>query len=110
MLRKLFRNKRGAALVEYGLLVAGVALVATAAISVFGHKTSDLISAIATVLPGAHDDDNAPIVSGKIIETTPGAAATPITLDTATILANSGNPRLGDNLGVTMDTLVVEAN
>ena len=102
------RSRKGAALVEYGLLIAGVGLVATAAISVFGHKTSDLISSIASVLPGAHEDDNAPIVSGKIIETT-SAADGDISIDTAAIEGNSNSSRLGDNLGVTIDALVVEA-
>lgn len=91
MLRKLFSNKKGQGLVEYGLIVAGVALVCAAAVSVFGHKTSDLISAVATVLPGAHGDDNGPIVSGKLIETIDdgGPDNNAIVLDTATI-ANGG--------------------
>ncbi|MCA9220669.1 MAG: class III signal peptide-containing protein, partial [Planctomycetales bacterium] len=80
MLRKMFRSKKGQGLVEYGLIIAGVALICAAAISVFGHKTSDLISAVATVLPGAHADDNGPMISGKLIETTE-ATATGIALD-----------------------------
>ncbi len=102
MLRKLFSNKKGQGLVEYGLIIAGVALICAAAVSVFGHKTSDLISAVATVLPGAHADDNAPIVSGKLIETASqtGAAGAPIVLDSATIAgAAAGTPRLGVNVG-----------
>jgi Flp pilus assembly pilin Flp len=59
MLRKMFRNKKGQGLVEYGLIIAGVALICAAAISVFGHKTNDLIAAVAAILPGAHADDNA---------------------------------------------------
>jgi len=101
MLRKLFRNKKGQGLVEYGLIIAGVALIAAVGISVFGHKVSDLISATATVLPGAHADDNAAIQSGKLIETTVGAAGTPIALDVTTIETNSGTGRLDANvLGV----------
>ena len=115
----LFRNKRGSALVEYGLLIAGVALVGAAATSMFGHKTSDLIGAAATVLPGAHDDDNGPIISAKLIETTRNAAGE-ILLDATA--AASATPRLGNNLlgaalnGTGTDgnllgtTLVVEAN
>ena len=101
-------KRKGAALVEYGLLIAGVGLVATAAISMFGHKTSDLLGSVAAVLPGAHEDDNAPILSGKIIETTP-ASEGQIALDTTAIEGNSNSSRLGDNLGLTIDTLVVEA-
>jgi Flp pilus assembly pilin Flp len=84
---KFFRNKKGQGLVEYGLIIAGVALICAAAVSVFGHKTSDLISAVATILPGAHADDNGPIVSGKLIETT-GADTGSITLDVVDIATN----------------------
>ncbi len=105
MLRLQKKNRKGAALVEYGLLIAGVALIAAAAVATFGHKTTDLIGAMAAVMPGAHADDNAPIVSGKIIETantvagtdSGGAAATGIGLDVTTIEANSGTTRLGNN-------------
>ena len=102
MLRKLFRNKKGQGLVEYGLIIAGVALIAAASISVFGHKVTDLISATATVLPGAHADDNGPIVSGKLIETT-GADTGAISVNVAGtegILANTDSPRLGNNVGL----------
>jgi pilus assembly protein Flp/PilA len=66
---------------------------------VFGHKTSDLISAVAAVIPGAHNGDNAPIVSGHLIETTEGAAGAPIALNSAAIVANVGTDRLGTNVG-----------
>lgn len=105
----LLRNRKGAALVEYGLLVAGVALIASAGVSILGHKTSDLVSTVAAVLPGAHDDDNGPIVSGKLIETT--GPDTGIALDFATIAANAETSRLGDNLGApagSLETLVLE--
>lgn len=101
MLRKMFRSKKGQGLVEYGLIIAGVALICAAAISVFGHKTSDLISAVATILPGAHADDNGPMISGKLIETGPVDGAdvtTGIALDASTILANADTPRLGENV------------
>jgi pilus assembly protein Flp/PilA len=100
MLRKFFGNKKGQGLVEYGLIIAGVALICAAAISVFGHKTSDLIAAVATVLPGAHGDDNGPLVSGKLIETTGATAAATngIELDVTTIAGNATNDRLGDNV------------
>ena len=69
-MRKLIRNRKGQGLVEYGLIIAGVALMAAVGISVFGHKVSDMISAVAVILPGAHTGDNGPIVSGHLIETT----------------------------------------
>ena len=102
-MRKFFSNKKGQGLVEYGLIIAGVALVCAAAISVFGHKTSDLVAATAAVLPGAHSDDNGPIVSGKLIETVQDDTTSEITLGTAAIVANNGSQRLGDNLGVAAD-------
>ena len=66
----LFRNRKGQGLVEYGILIGGVAIVCIAAVSIFGHKTNDIIALVAAVLPGAHADDNAPIVSGKMVRTT----------------------------------------
>ena len=100
-MRKMLRNKKGQGLVEYGLIIAGVALICAVSVSVFGHKTSDLISAVATVLPGAHADDNGPITSGKLIETTvPGAAGSGdgIELDAVTIETNTLTGRLGNNV------------
>ena len=77
MIRKFFsrlrRDKKGQGLVEYALLIAGVALISAAAVSLFGHKTSDMIGAVAAILPGAHTDDNNPIKSGHLIETRPPA-------------------------------------
>lgn len=109
MLRKLIRNRKGQGLVEYALIIAGVALICAAAIAIFGHKVNDMIAATATVLPGAHADDNGPIVSGKIIETT-SAEDGDISLDIAAISGGTGQPRLGNRFGVAgLDTLVVEA-
>ncbi|MGC6486895.1 MAG: hypothetical protein ACON4Z_04565 [Planctomycetota bacterium] len=116
---KLLKNKKGSALVEYGLLIAGVALVGAAAVSVFGHKTNDLIAATATILPGAHNDDNGSIVSGKLVETAIDANGE-IRVDAQGIQTNTDTARLGNNLfgatyngnteGGVLGTLVVEAN
>jgi len=110
MLRKLLRSKKGAALVEYGLLIAGVALVSAAAVAVFGHKTNELIGSIATVLPGAHEDDNAPISAGQLLETTDPAVDPEgkIRLDIQDIEANSNEKRLRDNLDIPVDLLILE--
>ena len=116
-MRMFFSNKKGQGLVEYGLIIAGVALVCAAAIAMFGHKTADLVAATAAVLPGAHADDNGPIVTAKLIET---AADTDGNLNlnmgdgsTTGIVANSDTPRLGNNFGldsaVNFGGLVVEA-
>ena len=109
------KRTRGAALVEYGLLVAGVTVVSAAALSIFGHKTSDLLGLGASILPGAHADDNGAIVSPKIIETTDNGG-NGITIDASA--AAAGGNRLGDNVvgaannaGNTVGaTLVLEAN
>lgn len=115
MLRKLIADRKGQGLVEYGLIIAGVALISAAAISILGHKTSDLIAAVATILPGAHADDNGALVSGKLIETELGAGDA-IELDTTAIFANSDTARLGNNLtnvaanATNFGGLIVEAN
>jgi pilus assembly protein Flp/PilA len=97
LLQKKNQKRKGQALLEYALLIAGVALIALAGVSILGHKTSDLIAATAATIPGAHQDDNNPIASGHLIETTTNAAGN-IEIDSATIKANSGTPRLGNNV------------
>ena len=92
------QKRRGAVLLEYSLLAAGVALICAAAVSVYGHKTNDLIASVAAVIPGAHGDDNGAFTSGKLIETT-SAADGPIALDAVTIAGAPDSPRLGNNVG-----------
>ena len=100
MLKKLIRNRKGQGLVEYALIIAGVTLICAVGISVFGHKVSDMIDAVAVIMPGAHDGDNGPIASGHILETT-DATAGPITLDLSAqtgVLSGNGTGRLGENV------------
>jgi Flp pilus assembly pilin Flp len=106
LLRRLFGQQVGAAMAEYALIIAGVALIGAAAVAVFGHKVTDMLGTAAAVMPGAHADDNAPIVSGKTIETstnTPGFdsgnSATGIGLDVNAITQSNGQSRLGDGVG-----------
>jgi pilus assembly protein Flp/PilA len=114
IIRQFLKCKKGAALVEYSLLVAGVALIGAASVSTFGHKTNDMIAMVAAVLPGAHADDNAPILSGKIIETTatagPAGGNVGIGLDMDAIVANKATDRLDANMGdnQAVSTLVLE--
>ena len=117
-MRRRQPRDRGAAMVEYALLIAGVTLVSAAATALFGHQTNDLIAGVAAVLPGAHADDNAPIISGKIVETAPqdidgDGTIDGIALDIPTILASSDGTqeRLGNALGTesNISTLVLEA-
>jgi Flp pilus assembly pilin Flp len=119
LMRRLLRDRKGAALVEYALIIAGVALIAAATISVFGHKTNDMLATAAAVLPGAHIEDNAPIVSGKVIETSPNAPgldqgnnATGIGLDVNAITEANGTSRLGNDVGSdgTLSSLVLESS
>ena len=107
LMRLLRRNQKGAALVEYALIVAGVALIGAVAVSLFGHKVTDMLATAAAVLPGAHADDNAPIVSGKTIETSPNAqgvdqggnSQTGIGLDVNAITQSNGKARLSNGVG-----------
>jgi Flp pilus assembly pilin Flp len=68
--KHITNKKRGAALVEYGLIVAGVALVAAAAVSIFGSKAAGLVSASARILPGANTVDNKIIEVGHVVSVT----------------------------------------
>jgi len=117
-MRRLLSDKAGAALVEYTLIVAGVALIGAATVSIFGHKTNDMLATAAAVLPGAHVEDNAPIVSGRVVETSPntagfdeGNSSTGIGLDVNAITSGNGTPRQGAGVGSdgTLSSLVLES-
>jgi Flp pilus assembly pilin Flp len=69
-MRNLIRNRKGQGLVEYALIIAGVALIGIVGISMFGHKVADLIGTVAAVIPGAHTDDNGTIAAGHLVATT----------------------------------------
>ena len=117
---RVVRNRKGAAMVEYALIVAGVALIGAVAISIFGRKVTDMLATTAAVLPGAHAQDNAPIVSGKLIETSPNAQGTDeggnsqngIGLDVNAITQGSGKARLSNAVGGDgqVSSLVLEPN
>ena len=59
--RQSDRRREGAALAEYGLLLAGLTLAAMVAVSVLGGKVGGMIASVATLLPGATAQDNAPV-------------------------------------------------
>lgn len=46
MLQDRREDEKGAAMVEYALLVAGMALVVVAAVALFGGKITDIINSI----------------------------------------------------------------
>jgi Flp pilus assembly pilin Flp len=104
MFRKLARDRKGQGLVEYALLVCGIAVVSLAAISLVGHKTSDLMGTAATMLPGAHQGDNGPILSGHLMETDNNGqgGSIEVSIDGGKagggILNQNGQDRLGLNL------------
>lgn len=95
-MRKLIRNRKGQGLVEYALIIAGVALVAAVGISVFGHKVAGMIDTVAAIMPGAHAGCNAPIEAGALIEFTNESGS--ITLDSEAIVNATGTERLSQNL------------
>jgi Flp pilus assembly pilin Flp len=89
-------SKRGAALVEYGLIVAGVALVAAAAVSIFGSKAAGLVGASARILPGANQFDNKPIDVGHVITVTTDESGNNLTVDSSdTELNKDINQKIG---------------
>jgi hypothetical protein len=94
---KVIRNRKGQGLVEYALIIAGVVLICAVGMSIFGHKVSDMINTVAIVLPGGHADDNGPVISGRVIETTP-ASSGQIMTDYSAISARDNTPRLMDNV------------
>jgi Flp pilus assembly pilin Flp len=104
---RLRRDRKGAALVEYALLVAGISLISLVAVATLGHKTQNLIGSVATILPGAHADDNGSLAAGRLVETKLDANKN-VVLDVDTIVANGGTKRLGNNLGVNLDGLLVD--
>lgn len=103
ILKQTRRSKRGAALVEYGLIVAGVALVTVAAVSIFGTKIGGMFGTAAAILPGAHAADNGPIAVGKMAPTTVDGNGNQA-LDGDAIANGTNN--LGSSIGVSTDDLI----
>lgn len=95
-LKNLIRGKKGQGMVEYGILVGGIALVCLVSVALLGHKANDLLGTVAAALPGAHDDDVGAILSGKLVNTTvvEGENGSAIALD-------ASNPGfIEENLGI----------
>lgn len=98
-LKKLARDRKGQGLVEYGILVAGVALIGLVSTSVLGHKTSAMLGTIAAILPGTEPADSGAVISGTLIETsqdTNGAIA----LDATNAADSTKTDRLDANTGI----------
>src|SRR5438128_1490459 len=86
MRQQKLQKRKGSVLVEYALLIAGVALASVVAIAVLGHKVSDQFGLMTVILPGAHLDDNNPIASGKMIGFK--SDGTKIVLDSASLVGD----------------------
>lgn len=72
MLKPSTQRRKGQALVEYTLLIAGVALACVLAVAVLGDHTADTLSVMATTIPGAEAADNQPISAANVIPFTSG--------------------------------------
>lgn len=103
LINKTNRKKRGAALVEYGLLIAGVALVSAAGISLFGKKTNQMIGVTASVLPGATTDDNGAIRSNGLIRTKNEGGTIQVDFDAVTGDENTMDGIYGDGAADLID-------
>lgn len=100
------RNRHlGQALVEYALLLAGIALVCVVAVAMVGHKTSNILAVVAAVLPGAHAEDNKPITVKGILPI--DKSGTTITLDAANLVDPAGVDRMAGLLGAGGGELLV---
>ncbi len=95
---KLLRNRKGQGLVEYALIIAGVALISIVGITMFGHKVADLIGTVAVILPGGHTDDNAPIVAGHLIETDNNGPNGSIEISVTGVTQDNGTDRINEML------------
>jgi Flp pilus assembly pilin Flp len=102
---RLLRDRKGAALAEYGLLLAGITMVSLVAVSVLGGKVGGLVGSVASILPGAWSEQNAPVAVGQLVETrtadADGDGVLEQRLDMIGIADDkSGTPRLGAQLGL----------
>jgi pilus assembly protein Flp/PilA len=88
------RSRRGAALVEYGLLVAGVAVVALAAVAILGGRVSGLFATSAAVLPGVQADQT-PIQAGQFVQTNAQGG----------VVVDANGQSIAENLGIAQEDL-----
>ncbi len=102
-----FEQRKGQSLVEYGILIGGVALVALAAVAIFGHKTTDLIGTVGAALPAVEADEATAIVAGKLVNTT--TVSTPDGTGIVLDVSNPGNYQTSFGFTGT-NRLVVEPN
>jgi Flp pilus assembly pilin Flp len=103
------KSQKGAALVEYAVLIGAVTLIGLLGLSVLGHKTNDLTSSVAVLLPGAHADDNLFMRAGELVAfENDGADVAQVDI---TDIGDTTLSRLGDAVGITStdyETLLVD--
>ncbi len=108
-LRRFLKNKKGAAMVEYTLLVAAVFLTGIVAFTVFGKKVADVTAVSAGILPGALSTDNKPVDTNTLFEI--DTSGTNIVLDTTGMaVSNTGTDRYADLLGTGGSAIFVAPN
>jgi hypothetical protein len=108
LLRRRALKRKGQALVEYAILLCGIALISLVAVSLLGHKTAEMLGTIAVFLPAKDADENGPITAGHLIETTKNANGA-ITVDvSSTTGVTQSTDRLGKNLGTDLSGVVVD--
>ena len=84
-------RRKGQAMVEYTLLVAGVAVACALAVSVLGDKTADTLSIMAAIMPGAEASDNSPLTAANVIPFKNNGSS--LVLDTANLVSSAGVDR-----------------
>jgi len=101
MLRKALHKKKkrkGAAMVEYAVLIGAVTLIGILGLSVLGSKVSDIISTLAVILPGSQTADDLKLHRAQLIEFTGGDDGT-FQIDSSRIGGGDTN-RIGRNTGL----------
>jgi len=93
-------KRRGQALTEYALLLAGIFVICAVAVALLGDKVRDSIGVAAAILPSAHADDNLPIKGGELIPMKDDGTGT-IVLDSAGLVGTTKDPldRMAPALG-----------
>ena len=105
------KSQRGAALVEYAILIGAVTLVGVLGVSILGHKTNDLTGALAVMLPGAHTDDDITLTAGQLIEMESTAVAGSgfvASFDDTAVLDATQDNRFLNNTGIDATNFLVD--
>jgi Flp pilus assembly pilin Flp len=106
LFRSAQKARKGQAMVEYALLVVCIAVVGAVATSMLGHKTADTLGIAASIMPGAHTDDNQPINTAQAVPTTMVNGA--IGLDTSSTTGLLQTDRFSSILGGGGAALVIK--